>query len=129
MQAANYFVSSCSGATSGVVDFGIHIPSFGEIYALDFINNVLEAGCYTVVSADTLAVDVVLQFQLFESCDYCVNGVPVNEFYEYTSECCDEISGGTGSFAVVPHAEYGNGLGVAIQMNTVELGGFNGLNN
>lgn len=129
MQSANYFVSSCSGSTSGVVDFGAHSPSFGEVYALVFVDNVLESGCYTVVSADTEAVDVVLQFELFESCDYCVNGVPVNGFYEYTSECCDPVSGATGGSAVVPHAEYASGLGVSIQLNTVELGGFNGLNN
>ena len=128
MQAANYFVSSCSGSTSGVVDFGAHIPSFGEIYALDFVSGVLESGCYTVVSADTVAVDIVLQFQLFDSCDYCVNGVPVNEFYESDLPglpgCCE-----SGTTANPPNAIYPSGLGVAIQMNTVALGGFNGLNN
>lgn len=129
MQSPFYFVSSCSGATSGVVDFGAHIPTNGDIYSLVFVDGILENGCYEVISGDTTPVDVVSMFQLFESCDYCVNGVPVNGFYEYTSECCDPTSGATGSSAVVPHAEYGSGLGVAIQLNTVELGGFNGVNN
>lgn len=57
------------------------------------------------------------------------SGTPVNEFYEYTSECCDPVSGSTGSSATVPHAIYATDGGVAIQLNTVELGGFNGLNN
>lgn len=129
MQSPYYFVSSCSGATSGVVDFGPYVPSNGEIYALIFVNGVLENGCYQVVSGDTNPVDVVSMFQIFESCDYCVNGVPVNSNYTYTAECCDPVSGATGSSAVVPHAEYATNLGVAIQLNTVTLGGFNGVNN
>jgi hypothetical protein len=129
MQSPYYLVSSCSGATSGVVDFGTYVPNTGEIYALIFTNGELEDGCYEVVSTDIDPVDVVSMFQLFESCDFCVNGVPVNTNYEYTAECCDPVSGTTGPGAVVPHAEYATNLGVAIQLNTVALGGFNGLNN
>ena len=129
MQSPYYFVSSCSGSTSGVVDFGSYVPTAGEIYGLIFVDGVLEGGCYEVISGDTNPVDVVSMFQLFESCDYCVNGVPVNQNYTYTSECCDPVSGATGGSAVVPHPEYATNLGVSIQLNTVELGGFNGLNN
>lgn len=129
MQAPVYFVSSCSGSTSGVVDFGTHIPADGEVYALIFADGNLENGCYTVVSGGTDAIDVVVDFQLFESCDYCVNGVPVDGTYEYTLECCDPISGTTGPGPVVPHPEFGSGLGVSIQLNAVTLGGLNGLNN
>lgn len=129
MQSANYFISSCSGDTSGVVDFGPNIPSFGEVYSIFFVGDALPSGCYTVVSADTEAIEVVSQIQKFESCDECVNGVPVNTFYEYTAECCDPVSGSTGPGAVVPHPQYATQGGVAIQMNCVELGGLNGVNN
>ncbi len=128
MQAANYYIESCSGSTSGVVDFGAYIPSYGEIYALIFAENALPGGCYVVVSADTTAIDVVSEFELFENCDYCVNGVPVNTFYESDLPglpgCCE-----SGTTANPPKPEYASGLGVAIQMNAVALGGFNGLNN
>jgi hypothetical protein len=129
MQSPYYFIESCSGNTSGVVDFGPYVPSTGEVYSLIFVNNVLEDGCYTIVSGDTEPVDIVSLFQIFESCDVCVNGVPVNEQYQYTAECCDPVSGATGPGSAVPHAIYATNLGVAIQSNTVELGGFNGLNN
>lgn len=126
---ASYFITSCSGATTGVAEFGLLPVSEGSVYALIFSGGVLESGCFTVVSGDTAPIDGVTQFQLFDSCDYCVNGVPVNIQYEYTSECCDPTSGFTGSSAVVPHPEYASGLGVAIQMNAVTLGGLNGVNN
>jgi hypothetical protein len=127
MQAANYYIQSCSGSTSGVVDFGFLTPSFGNVYALIFVNQVLPDGCYTVISADTTPIDVIYDFQLFPNCNECVNGVPVNEFYEYVGFCCE--SGVTSNGAAYPHPEYGSGLGVAVQLNAVELGGFNGLNN
>ena len=129
MQAANYFISSCSGDTQGVVDFGVIVPSLGEVYALVFADNVLPVGCYTVVSADTEAVDIVTEAQLFVDCEECVNGVPVNTFNEYINECCDAVSGSTGTGKPYPHPEYGSGLGVSIQMNAVTIGGFAGLNN
>ena len=127
---ASYFINSCSGATSGIVDFGSFTINEGGVYALIFVDEVLQSGCYTVVSGTTgTTVDVVREYQLFESCDYCVTGVPVNTIYEYTSECCDPVTGETGESAFVPHPIYPSGLGVAIQMNAVALGGFNGLNN
>ena len=124
---ASYFITSCSGATSGVADFGDLPISTGAVYALYFDNGVLNGGCYTVVSGDTEPIDVVNQFQLFESCDYCVNGVPVN--VPYTLDCCDYLSGSTGPGPVIPHPEFASGMGVAIQQNAVTLGGVNGVNN
>ena len=87
---ASYFITSCSGSTSGVADFGEFPIDTGSVYALLFDDGVLNGGCYTVVSGDTEPVDVVNQFQLFESCNYCVNGVPVNT--PYTLDCCDPVS-------------------------------------
>ena len=126
---ASYFITSCSGATSGVADFGLFPITTGATYALLFTEGVLDSGCYTIVSGATSPVDIVNQFQLFESCDYCVNGVPVNQQYEYTLPCCDPVSGYTGPGPVVPHPEFASGLGVAIQLNAVTLGGVNGVNN
>lgn len=125
---AIYFIESCSGSTSGVVDFGILSPNTSEVYALIFVDENLPSGCYSVISGSTgTTVDVVSNYQLFESCDYCVNGVPVNQFYAYEGFCCE--SGATETGAAYPHPEYGSGLGVAVQLNAVEIGGFNGLNN
>lgn len=63
-------------------------------------------------------------------------GYTVNDFYAYTPEMEGSFSGGTLAPGVeVPHPEYatgpltGNTNCVAIQMNAVTLGGFNGLNN
>lgn len=53
----------------------------------------------------------------------------VNEFYEYTAECCDPISGATGSGTTVPHPQYATQGGTAVQLNCVTLGGLDGVNN
>jgi len=60
-----------------------------------------------------------------------VTGYSVNQQYEYTNECCDPISGSTGPGSPVPHPVYTNTTGdvTYTQLNAVELGGFNGLNN
>ena len=126
---ASYFITSCSGATTGVAEFELLPVSLGSVYALIFSGGVLDSGCFTVVSGDTSPVDGVLQYQIFDSCNYCVNGVPVNNQYEYTLDCCDAVSGATGPGPVVPHPSYPINLGVAIQLNAVTLGGPNGVNN
>lgn len=63
-------------------------------------------------------------------------GYTVNENYEYTPDMEGSFSGGTlPPNAVVPHPAYatneltGNTNCVAIQLNCVTLGGFDGLNN
>lgn len=64
-------------------------------------------------------------------------GYTVNDFYAYTPEMEGSFSGGTlPAGTEVPHPGYAtssptdpSGNCVAIQMNAVTLGGFNGLNN
>ena len=124
---SHFYIESCSGSTTGVVDFGVLNPSTSDVYALLFVDDTLPGGCYTVISADTSPIAIVNQAQLFENCDKCVNGVPVNSFYAYEGFCCE--SGTTSSGAAYPHPIYPSGLGVAIQLNAVTIGGFNGLNN
>ena len=59
-----------------------------------------------------------------------ISGYGVNEQYVYLNECCDPPSGTTVSGSDVPHAVYTDGVGVPfVELNSVELGGFNGLNN
>lgn len=62
-------------------------------------------------------------------------GYTVNNFYEYTAAMEGSFSGGTlPAGTVIPHPAYptqgtGSTNCIAIQLNAVTLGGFNGLNN
>ena len=60
-----------------------------------------------------------------------VTGYSVNQQYEYTSDCCNPPTGATTSNTPYPHPVYtsDNGLITYTQLNAVEIGGFNGLNN
>jgi len=59
-----------------------------------------------------------------------ISGYSVNDQYVYLNECCDPPTGTTVSGSVVPHAVYTDAAGVPfVELNSVELGGFNGLNN
>jgi len=127
---AFYLIDSCSGSTSGVVDFGAFTPTDGAVYAMIFSGGNFSDGCYTVISADTSPVDGVTQTDSFQSCQECVEGREVNLFYEYSAEILGNFSGGTiPPDTPIPHPIYPSGLGVAIQMNAITIGGFNGLNN
>ena len=59
-------------------------------------------------------------------------GISVNSLYETSYIDCCEVSGTTiPSTVVIQHPIYSNsnGTGAVVQLNAVELGGFNGLNN
>jgi hypothetical protein len=59
-------------------------------------------------------------------------GISVNSLYETLYIDCCEVSGTTiPSTVAIPHPVYSNsnGNGAVVQLNAVELGGFNGLNN
>jgi hypothetical protein len=59
-----------------------------------------------------------------------LTGYSVNEQYEYDSQCCNPPTGATTSNTAYPHPIDTDGIGVPfVQLNAVELGGFNGLNN
>lgn len=58
------------------------------------------------------------------------SGISVNSQYEYTSDCCDSVSGSTGIGTPYPHPIDTNAFGVPYaQLNAVVIGGVNGLNN
>lgn len=59
-------------------------------------------------------------------------GISVNSLYETLFIDCCEVSGTTvPSIVAIPHPIYSNSAGTmaVVQLNAVELGGFNGLNN
>ena len=62
-----------------------------------------------------------------------VSGISVNVQYEFTNQMAGSYSGGTwdASLGNIPHPVYSseNGDCTIIELNAVELGGFNGLNN
>jgi len=59
-----------------------------------------------------------------------LTGYSVNEQYEYDSQCCNPPTGATTSNTAYPHPIDTDVVGVPfVQLNAVELGGFNGLNN
>lgn len=71
-------------------------------------------------------------YLFYTNCTTCLAPWEANKYYEYTSEMLGSFSGGTwdSSLGNAPHAVYSNARGkFIIQMNTIELGGFNGLNN
>jgi hypothetical protein len=71
-------------------------------------------------------------YLFYTTCSSCLSPLEANKYYEYTSDALGSFSGGTWdpSLGPAPHAVYLNAKGKAIiQMNTIELGGFNGLNN
>lgn len=130
MQAPYYLISTCDGNTL-VADIS-GSPSIGEVLLLTF-EGLTPYGCYVVLdysvgpNTDTATID-----DTFESCEECgasYTGSTVDKFYEYNGFCCDPTSGYTGSGTAYPHPEYATNGGVAIQLMSVALGGFNGLNN
>jgi hypothetical protein len=136
MQSPYYLISNCSSGTTYVVSFLTEAPLPGEAYYLTFTGTT-PSGCYSIVSTDLGPdVDEVATLTAYVDCFICltnnkdVTGTSVDSQYEYTNECCDPASGSTGSGSVVPHPTYSNDLGTPlVQLNMVELGGFNGLNN
>lgn len=136
MQSPYYLISNCSTRSTYVVSFLTDAPNPGETYYLTFTGTTPD-GCYSIVNSDLgPTVDVVLSQTFYSDCFICItnnkdtSGTSVDNQYEYTNECCDPASGSTGSGSVVPHPTYSNDLGTPIvQLNAVELGGFNGLNN
>jgi hypothetical protein len=71
---------------------------------------------------------VSIAYGPYTSCTLCIT--PVNSAGD-ESEICNSCDGGiTVTATTAPHAVYTNAFNRAIsQINTVELGGFNGLNN
>lgn len=127
-----WIITDCFGGNNIVEIEGVS-PTLGKMYLFTFSGRTPYA-CYFVTgtSYGPIFDTAVYLDGPYDDCEECggdYTGTSVNRQYEYTSECCDPVSGATGSSAVVPHPVYANQTGVAIQLNCVELGGLNGVNN
>ena len=106
-------------------------PTLDKVYTFTFSGDTPYA-CYAVVNT---SYGPIVDYAIFEGGPYddfnnCTSytGTQVNTFYESDIPglpgCCE-----SGTTANPPRPQYATTYGVAIQMNAVELGGFNGLNN
>jgi hypothetical protein len=98
------------------------------------LNRIYQLGsgvCFTLTasgSTTSIAPTVSIAYVPYTSCTLCIT--PVNSAGD-ESQICNSCDGGiTVTATTAPHAVYTNAFNRAIsQINTVELGGFNGLNN
>jgi hypothetical protein len=129
-----WLITDCVGKTSCVEISGVS-PSIGEMYIFTFDNNNLDYNCYFITDTSYGPIIATATFLdgPFVDCSDCglvYTGTSVNQFYEYTAAMEGSFSGGTlPPGTQVPHPAYATENGIAIQLNAVTLGGFNGLNN
>lgn len=128
-----WLITDCVGTTSSVEISGVS-PTIGEMYIFTFDNNNLDYNCYFVTDTSYGPIVATATFLdgPFVDCAECgliYTGTSVNQFYEYTAAMEGSFSGGTlPPGTQVPHPAYATQNGIAIQLNAVTLGGFNGLN-
>ena len=122
-----WIITDCDG-TVRIVDLVGITPTIGEMYLLEF-SGATPYGCYFITDT-SYGPSTDIGGSLggpFTDCAECggnYTGTSVNGFYEYVGTCCE--SGTTYNY---PHPDYATNGGIAIQLNAVEIGGFNGLNN
>jgi hypothetical protein len=127
-------IVDCFG-TSSIVEISGVSPSIGEMYLFTFDNNNLDYNCYFVTdtSYGPIVATAIYNDGPFVDCAECgvvYTGTSVNQNYEYTAGMLGSFSGGTlPPGTQVPHPGYATQNGIAIQLNAITLGGFNGLNN
>lgn len=128
-----WLITDCIGTTSAVEISGVS-PSIGEMYIFTFDNNNLDYNCYFVTDRSYGPIVATATFLSgpYVDCAECgvvYTGTSVNQFYEYTAAMEGSFSGGTlPPGTEVPHPAFPTENGIAIQLNAVLLGGFNGLN-
>jgi hypothetical protein len=129
-----------SGCTSGVyvVDFNSLPVITGNVYYLTFLDDV-NSGCFTVgsITSSTPTVIVSTAISFTNSCSDCLDyndgsaltgGTTNTQSGTIVYEDCITCSGDTFTQSL-PHAIYSNAQGRSvIQVDSVALGGFNGLN-
>jgi hypothetical protein len=129
-----WLITDCIGTTSSVEISGVS-PTIGEMYIFTFDNNNLDYNCYFVTDTSygpIVATATYLSGPYVDcaDCGVVYTGTSVNQNYEYTAEMLGSFSGGTlPPGTQVPHPAYATENGIAIQLNAITLGGFNGLNN
>ena len=128
-----WLITDCIGTTSAVEITGVS-PTIGEMYIFTFDNNNLDYNCYFVTDKSYGPIVATASFLSgpYVDCAECgvvYTGTSVNQFYEYTADMEGSFSGGTlAPGTQVPHPAFPTENGIAIQLNAVLLGGFNGLN-
>ena len=129
-----WVITDCA-ETSYIVEISGASPNIGEMYLFTFDGINPQYGCYFVTDTSygpitNTATFVDGPFTDCQECGTVYTGVSVNQFYEYTADMEGSFSGGTlPAGTTVPHPVYATQGGVAIQLNAVTIGGFNGLNN
>ena len=114
--------------------FWLITDCIGEMYIFTFDNNNLDYNCYFVTDRSYGPIVATATFLSgpYVDCAECgvvYTGTSVNQFYEYTAAMEGSFSGGTlAPGTQVPHPAFPTENGIAIQLNAVLLGGFNGLN-
>ena len=98
---------------------------------LNRVYQLVNGSCITITASGTTTTNnttATIFYGPYTSCTECIT--PINSA-GVTSEICVSCDGGiTVSATTVPHAIYTNAFNKSIsQINTVALGGFNGINN
>lgn len=88
--------------------------------------------CFRITTGTTPASSIILTSGPFASCNACNSSrttVSAGTDYKYCQIVCNDDFNVSTSAVTVNHAIWTNGAGVdVVQMNSVSLGGFNGLN-
>jgi hypothetical protein len=120
---ANINMTLCSNPEIEViVDFGSITASTGDVYSIkDEVGNII---CASVISRGTPGPFSYTVLDPYDDCDSCT---PKSVNQEYTL-CVIDCDGNTVALKL-PHAVWTNNSGIAVvQLNSVTLGGVNGLN-
>lgn len=127
-----FIFSECSNNTS-LVNINVNefntVPSFFQSYYLELTGS---TGCYVFENwdpSDSPNESISLILGPYEECNVCEGyNIPTSANTEYTL-CTPNCSGDTIELTF-PHPVYTNNYGNAVtQLNAVQLGGPNGLNN
>lgn len=126
-----YWIITDCDETIRIVDLVGISPTIGEMYLLQFSGDT-PYGCYFITDTSygpstDIGSSLGGPYVDCAECGVDYTGTSVNSFYETVGFCCE--SGTTSSGAAYPHPVYAAPGGVAIQLNAVAIGGFNGLNN
>lgn len=133
--ATYYAFSGCSSGqvftSSLAVDGSITLNKFYFAQLQIFAGGVT-VECYRLTTGDTPNVGITYAYGPYDSCSLCNESrtpISAGTNYTYCQITCSSDYNITTVTKTVPHAVWSNGKNVdVIQMNSVALGGFNGLN-
>ena len=126
---ANRLFTGTTCSLSGVITF----IADDTIITANTLNKIYQLGdgtCITLTSSGATTTDNTtagIFYGPYTSCAQCIT--PINSA-GVTSINCEDCNTGSVTATTMPHAVYTNSQNRAIsQINTVSIGGFNGLNN